>query len=1060
MDQSNKVIFLTDELIATYTGDNVLTEYQDIHLNYTTRLVPYANGVYDSKIFGSIFSNRCNCGQVKIPGIKCPRCGSMILDEVQAYRRYARIDLPIYYCNKLKFQNLIKFLRSSFQFKSNFSSDEFAGEKLFSQKVFDTLQFNLVDKDKDIIEVTDNITDVTKCSYEGILDIILENYPDKLNRYKSYINSSIIVLPIIMRPPHYSVVDKTKLENEQLTTIYKNIIYASENYYKVWYGEIKTEPGKAIFNATFRNFINSITRNISDLVKSSKANIARQMQSTRISNSGRCTIVPAPNLNVDEVYIPRHLMYECCKDEFIDYLKDKLGISVTKAELMYNNANNDEVQGYFDDYVNGTSSSDAKYVFILRNPTLHELNIMMCRVKLTNDYCMKIPMAICKAFNADFDGDSMAFFSVPKKLNDDLLHSMSPRNLIYYKKDHNPLFLPTHEIMMGLILATKMKQPDGELQSFESIDEAKKFRKTDRNFKYQTQCLIGGVQTTLAREILSQYFDKDVNAYIESLDWDRSMEVPSLNSKNCIPLYTNLADYEDRPERIQKIQEFALMISTISGATAPTISELYKGVDSDILDEIEKVNNDENLDKNQKDLKIRELYADFVNRESIKYKEVKVALTESSRAKVSQLHNIILNQLNVGPDHVAHVSKTRLIEGMNPTDYSRLAIENRATQDIKVSGVPLGGYQTRQISFLAQGYRYLDQDDPENKGIELSKKDAIGRTTVDGEIVTVNYSGDKVKVRSIVTSSYKDKVITRDMIPNIFKYTEESSIGISMMTSLTEGLTQSSLALKHGGNLFGLEPNGELHALDDVTVEVTDDFIVARSSSKVYKYFKPDEFVLNYAENNKYNKGELIGIINLMKTPTYLLDCTITLIGGAKVTPKKHFAKNNVLVSDCYSCNEGTIHYVSDVSGKHVFIDDEEYNYNPNALYFLPEGTHVNKYDRICSGIMDINITAKHIDNYIEIFKIFFKQFRELHPSIQAELIEFLYTLITRVNKNNKVYRMSIKQVVKTESSIITSLSFEDSRRKLAEVDYEGKEIKPDTFALILLPAIFNNNLI
>ena len=74
--------------------------------------------------------------------------------------------------------------------------------------------------------ISDNITDFTKCSYEGLVNIIKVNFPDLLEEFRSYINQYILVIPMALRAPVVKVIDgERKLDNHVITTIYQNLIY-------------------------------------------------------------------------------------------------------------------------------------------------------------------------------------------------------------------------------------------------------------------------------------------------------------------------------------------------------------------------------------------------------------------------------------------------------------------------------------------------------------------------------------------------------------------------------------------------------------------------------------------------------------------------------------------------------------------------------------------------------------------------------------------------------------------------------------------------------------------
>lgn len=652
----------------------------------------------------------------------------------------------------------------------------------------------------------------------------------------------------------------------------------------------------------------------------------------------------------------------------------------------------------------------------------------------------------------------MSFYALPKTSNAEFLEVMSPKNLIYFKKNHEPIFMPTHEIMQGLIFASKVIIPEN-LETFDSLEDANQFRRKNRNFKWQTLFWYQGNQTTLARERLSELFGKDINSYLENFN-------NTLNSKNLIPLYSGLADFEDRTDRIQKIQEFALNIATLSGATAPKLSQLYADVSSEILDQIKVIEADKYLSDTEKYVKVQDLYTAYAKEQEDKFDEsVKLTIKESSRSKVSQLLNIVLPQMNVGPDKDTTVSQTRLIEGMNPRDYTSLAVENRAVQDIKVSAVPLGGFLTRQFAFLSMSYYYSAGKDETNPGIFMPMKEAIGRTLTNGDIVKPNKSDELVKVRSIITSTLKNPdVISSDMIPNIFNYKDESRIGLSMMTSLTEGLTQAGLSLKHGGALFGIEPNGNIKSNFEgkVIVNATQYWIMITEvdTNKVHAYPKPNNFVQSFSPSGQYSKGELIGSTLKMNTPAYRLDSIITLCGARKVLPNKRFARNKVLISDCYAVNSGVIHYKQDPSGDiRVFIDQVEYTYNQDALYMFAEGEKVNKYDRICSGTLDMVELTKKVKNYVEIFYYFKKQFQELIDGIQSELLEFLYVLIVR-NSTDGIKLTSVMNSIYHSKSFYTAIAFGNAKKKFRELPVEGRDFIGDTMTRVMLSLITNNKIL
>jgi hypothetical protein len=1058
-----RILILTDDLIAQYSERNVLVEYRDIDLRVTTKLAPYPNGVYDQDIFGSLFGDRCNCGTMRTPGYPCPRCGSMILTDEEQYKRFARIELPVFYTTVYKQKRLIKLIRANFAVKTDFKSKFFTDLHWTTDKVLDICQWNYDPNEKDTLTVTDTITDYTNCSWEGLLKILTEYYPNLVDEFRSYVNQYVLVVPIALRAPVIRVNDngERKLENNLITIIYKNIIYAIQNYYNEEFPAIKSESSKSMFRGCLRRLISHNLNKLSNLLQPSKANMARYMQSHRLANSGRCVIAEDSNLRVDEVVIPRFLMYECCRDEFIKFIAKKKNINEKEAEIIYKTQSDlDDTQKMFDEYINGEPGKPetAKYVIINRPPTLYSYSMFACRVKLTYDYCMKIPQGLCKPFNADFDGDQMAFYAVPKELNNDVNEGLGSKNRFFYRKNNVPLYVPDQEILQGLILATRIIIQRTPLK-FDSIAEAKEYRKAHPDqFKWQTLCVINGKRTTLGRAILSELFNKDVDGYLEGIKAD------NIDGKNVLWLYEQMREYDpnDRMNRIRDIQQFAVQVATMSGSTAVRLADLYLNIDNDIYAEMKKVWDNEDLSDKAKEVKIRDLYTQYQTRMLKEIPEdVRQTIKDSVTSKVDQLIAMALPQVNVGPDGSFHLGTTSLAAGMSSHDYIWHATDNRAVQDIKQQDVPQSGYVTRQYVYLASEWIFKDGEDKKNRGILLDGKFADGRTLVDGSIQH-GPAKTPVLVRSVITSTLPAGVITKDMTSNKFDYKDGDRIGMTNITSFTESLTQAGLALKHGGNLMTLSDQEELLAPDEGKVSSDDHWVYfTNSKGKVYKYPKAEHWTVSFKEGGVYKKGELVGCNYKHVTPSMTgLVPLIMLLKAKGTVGHKSFEKLKPTASDCYAREDGEIHYTYDSkSGEYkVFIGSDEYYYSPDCQYIFADGQKVKKYDRICSGVYDMQVGLEHYIDPVELYYFFRKQFKE-YMNINDDLIEFVYRLSISKTEDNRLQMQSVLKNIYGSESFYKSLAFADARKSFEKIGYKGIDFVADPFTQVMLPLIVNNEI-
>lgn len=663
--------------------------------------------------------------------------------------------------------------------------------------------------------------------------------------------------------------------------------------------------------------------------------------------------------------------------------------------------------------------------------------------------------------------DTMSFYSIPKHLNAQVNDTMNPKQLIYYTKNHETIFMPSHERCHGLFIGTRVRLPEnGVIMNFNSVEEAKEYKKTHRDLKYQTQITIKGKKTTLGRQLFGQLFDKDLDAYIG--------DKPGLTPKMLKPLYQNLApDYnpnitkEGRLERIQKIDELAILISTLSGQTAPTIEDLYLDIDESYLKEMRAVMNDDELTDREKSVKTRLIFEKFEKEEEKKVNPgLRASIEDSGRAKISQLMQMMMPRMNIGPGGYTNVANSRIIDGMTAHDYEQHCIENRALQDLKHSGVPMSGSMTRQFVFLATKYEYeANSQDLKNPGILMKKCDAIGRTMVNGEIIANNDANMKdesiVRVRSMVTRTYPEACIYGDLVPNILDKAVTAHLAMNMMSSLTEGVTQAVMGLKHGGFLVHLDKKGYLTAREDCAVEDDGVFLTMKyDNGGEYKIPKPVNFVFNVNGDKRYKAGETIGINYEVQTPTFAIDTMCKVTEARKVTPDKSFARNKVEAVECYCYETGIIHYERISPGTNalrVTIGNKQYSFSKNSLYLFPEGAEVKEGQRICTGVLNVKALLENVNDRERAWYIYKSQCDEIKPGISSDLWELLFDILIKQNGDH-MEQQKVISTVQNGSSLYTALSFENAKKVLQSTTVSGREFEADPFTRLLLPLLFDGN--
>lgn len=350
---SVSIELLTDEAIVDYSKsdgkDRVLYNHRDLDLKRSS-VYPISGGVYDVEIFGSPMEDRCICGKIRQPSSEpCPNCGARVFTKEEGLRRFARIELPFYYLNDLRF-DIFKELFDDIFKESTITLDFFEddlrkrgyssrGSKKLGIKVFDTCQFEYSPSTKEL-KISEFITDKNKCSYEGLMKIIQENFPERLVEYKKLINRYYLVQPAMMRPFTVGIKNGNKVMGTHKLSMWYSIIIrfccvedrkSNDLNYEEVINRFKTDGEKVRYTALLRALLNAGKKEATELLNTSKENLARGLYSVRVKNSARCPIVPSVDIPVDTVEIPKHLCYEMMREGFLKYLMEKLNFTKEEA---------------------------------------------------------------------------------------------------------------------------------------------------------------------------------------------------------------------------------------------------------------------------------------------------------------------------------------------------------------------------------------------------------------------------------------------------------------------------------------------------------------------------------------------------------------------------------------------------------------------------------------------------------------------------------------------------------------------------------------------------------
>ncbi|MDD4135588.1 MAG: DNA-directed RNA polymerase subunit beta' [Candidatus Shapirobacteria bacterium] len=208
-----------------------------------------------------------------------------------------------------------------------------------------------------------------------------------------------------------------------------------------------------------------VPRSLSDLLRGKKGRFRRNLLGKRVDYSGRSVIVVGPELKLNQVGLPKEIALEMYRP-FV--LRELMATGIAPNIKSAKNLIDHRVNEVYDILEQVTKDS---YVLLNRAPTLHKLSIQAFKPTLVDGLAIRLHPCVCKAFNADFDGDQMGVhlpLSVASQKEAKRL--MLPSHNLLKPSDGNPVSVPTQEMAVGCYYITSVQSQDLEKEKTESLE--------------------------------------------------------------------------------------------------------------------------------------------------------------------------------------------------------------------------------------------------------------------------------------------------------------------------------------------------------------------------------------------------------------------------------------------------------------------------------------------------------------------------------------------------------------------------------------------------------------
>jgi DNA-directed RNA polymerase subunit beta' len=579
-------------------------------INYRT-LRPEKDGLFCERIFGTTKEWECYCGKfksIRYKGVICDRCGVEVTHFRVRRERMGHIELACPVSHIWFYRSVpsrigllldlpIAALRSILYYEKYIVID--AGDSdLKKMQSLSEEEYNEA-RERHGMSFTAGIgAEAIRSLLEG-LDLealsqelrrkmvekgvkadkrllkrieMIEHFRDSENRPEWMILDVIPVIPPELRP--MVQLDGGRFATSDLNDLYRRVINRNNRLKRLLAlnapdiiirneKRMLQEAVDALFDNSKKKRVvkgaaNRPLKSLSDMLKGKQGRFRQNLLGKRVDYSGRSVIVVGPELKLHQCGLPTKMALELFKPFIMKKLVEKdVVYNIKKAKSLVE-AETPEVFAVLEEVVN------EHPVLLNRAPTLHRLGIQAFEPVLIEGKAIRLHPLVCKAFNADFDGDQMAVHVplTPEAQTECWTLMLSSKNLLD-PAHGGPIVMPQEDMILGMYYLTKIKEGDkGAGKHFASVDDI--LRSIDAHtvgYNARVKLKVDGqyLETTPGRAIMNEEFPKPIEYVNELMDEDALRRLIGQTYKN------HGADVTVK--LLDVVKELGFKYATVFGAT-------------------------------------------------------------------------------------------------------------------------------------------------------------------------------------------------------------------------------------------------------------------------------------------------------------------------------------------------------------------------------------------------------------------------------------------------------------------------------------------------------------
>jgi len=212
-----------------------------------------------------------------------------------------------------------------------------------------------------------------------------------------------------------------------------------------------------------------LLKSLADMLKGKQGRFRQNLLGKRVDYSGRSVIVVGPELKLNQCGLPKEMALELFKPFVIKGILEKELAYNVRAASKFIDEESEEVWAILEEVVKN------KLVLLNRAPTLHRLGIQAFKPHLIEGEVIEVHPLVCRAFNADFDGDQMAVhLPLSEEAQREAREIMYSTLNLLKPATGLPVVTPTQDIILGCYLLTRIikEGAKGEGKIFANFQEA------------------------------------------------------------------------------------------------------------------------------------------------------------------------------------------------------------------------------------------------------------------------------------------------------------------------------------------------------------------------------------------------------------------------------------------------------------------------------------------------------------------------------------------------------------------------------------------------------------